>query len=117
MRECGGLAYRKGGLIVRSNGALAVRVVAWIMVLVALAAGLWAGGGIMPDKPAYFLAEMRQGRVVLVEGTRWQTDDCHKITKRFPVGILSEPADVVEAVTPDGVHRGWARLEPQDCTT
>ena len=98
-----------------SNGQLNVRTVAWLMTLVALAAGLWVGRGIMPDRPAYFLSEMQQGRVVLVEGTRWRTDDCHKITKRFPVGILSEPTDAVEAVTPEGVHRGWARLEPRDC--
>lgn len=98
-----------------SNGTLSMRAVAWLMTLVALAAGLWVGRGIMPDRPAYFLAEMQQGRVVLVEGTRWRTDDCHKITKRFPVGILSEPTGVVEAITPEGVHRGWARLEPRDC--
>lgn len=98
-----------------SNGTLTMRAVAWLMTLVALAAGLWVGGGIMPDRPAYLLAEMQQGRVVLVEGARWRTDDCHKITRRFPVGILSEPADTVEAVTPEGVHRGWARLEPRDC--
>lgn len=98
-----------------SNGTLSVRAVAWLMTLVAPAAGLWVGRGIVPDRPAYFLQEMQQGRVVLVEGTRWRTDDCHVITKRFIAGMLSEPVDVVEAVTPEGVHRGWARLEPQDC--
>ena len=98
-----------------SNGKLSVRTVAWLMTLVALAAGLWVGRGIMPDRPAYFLAEMQQGRVVLVEGTRWRTDDCHKITRRFMTDLLSEPTGVVEAVTPEGVHRGWARLEPRDC--
>ena len=97
------------------NRPLSARAVTWFMALVALAAGLWVGRGVAPDRPAYFMQEMQQGRVVLVEGAHWRTDDCHKITKRFFVDILSEPVGTVEAVTPDGVHRGWARLEPRDC--
>lgn len=98
-----------------NESSTGVCLVAWGSALAAFLAGLWVGYGLMPDRPAYFMAEMQQGRVVLVEGTRWRTDDCHKITRRFVTDLLSEPTNVVEAVTPEGVHRGWARLEPRDC--
>ena len=102
-------------MVAFNESSTGVCLVAWGSALAAFLAGLWVGYGLMPDRPAYFMAEMQQGRVVLVEGTRWRTDDCHVITRRYPTGVLSEPPGAVEAVTVDGEHRGWARLGPRDC--
>lgn len=41
-----------------SDSLTGVRLVAWGSALAAFLAGLWVGHGLMPDRPAYFMAEM-----------------------------------------------------------
>lgn len=95
----------------RTGGALGLAV----LTIAALALGMIVGRFVLVDKSDYFFEEMQAGRVVLVEGGRWRTNSCMVIRQRFESDLLSEPSGAVEAVTPQGVHRGWARLEPKSC--
>ena len=97
----------------RAGGALGLAV----LTIAALALGVILGRFVLMDKSKYFFEEMQAGRIVLVEGGRWRTNSCMLIKQRFESDLLSEPSGAVEAVTPQGVHRGWARLEPKSCGT